>query len=85
MLFRSWGYCKAVAKEDAKNIAIALLKAHDAIKAGKIALFPKAQSTIFRDSLSAEEFESINSSLGKQVLEFGLFASQGGFLFAWDD
>jgi hypothetical protein len=49
-----------VAKEDAKNIAIALLKAHDAINAGKIALLPKAQSTIFRDSLSTEEFESIN-------------------------
>jgi hypothetical protein len=80
-----WGYCKAVAKEDAKNIAIALLKAHDAIKAGKIALFPKAQSTIFKDSLSPEEFETINSSMSKQVLEFGLFASQGGFLFAWDD
>jgi hypothetical protein len=80
-----WGYCKAVSKEDAKNIAIALYKANDAINSGKITLLPKAQSTIFKDTLSAEEFELINSSLGKQVLEFGMFAYQGGFLFAWDD
>jgi len=80
-----WGYCKAVSKEDAKNIAIALHKANDEINSGKIALFPKAQSTIFKNSLSAEEFESINSSLSEQVLEFALFASQGGFIFAWDD
>jgi len=80
-----WGYCKAVSKEDAKNIAIALHQAKDEINSGNIALFPKAQSTIFKNSLSAEEFESINSSLSKQVLAFALFASQGGFIFAWDD
>jgi hypothetical protein len=39
----------------------------------------------FKNSLSAEEFESINSSIGQQILQFGLFASKGGFLFAWDD
>ena len=80
-----WAYCKAVTKEDAKNIAVALHKADDAIKSGKVAILPKPKSTIFRNSLSEEEFQSINSSIGQQILQFGLFASQGGFLFAWDD
>jgi hypothetical protein len=78
-------YCKAVSKEDAKNIAVALLKADDAIKSGKVAILPKTKSTIFQNSLSDENFQSINSSIGQQILQFGLFASQGGFLFAWDD
>jgi hypothetical protein len=55
-----WAYCKAVSKEDAKNIAIALLKANDAIKSGKVAFLPKTKSTIFKNSLSEEEFQSIN-------------------------
>ena len=80
-----WAYCKAVSKEDAKNIAVALLKANDAIKSSKVAILPKAKSTIFKNSLSEEDFQSINSSIGQQILQFGLFASQGGFLFAWDD
>ena len=80
-----WAYCKAVSKEDAKNIAIALLKADDEIKLGKIAIFSKTKSTIFKNSLSEDEFQSINSSIGQQLLQFRLFASQGGFLFAWDD
>jgi hypothetical protein len=80
-----WAYCKAVSKEDAKNIAVALLRAVDAIKSGKVAILPKAKSTIFKNLLSEEELQSINSSIGQQILQFGLFASQGGFLFAWDD
>ena len=80
-----WAYCKAVTKEDAKNIAIALLKAEDAIKSGKVVILPKAKSTIFKNSLSEKDFQSINSSIGQQIPQFGLFASQGGFLFAWDD
>ncbi len=80
-----WAYCKAVSKKDAKNIAVALLIADDAIKSGKVAILPKTKSTIFKNSLSEEEFQSINSSIGQQILQFGLFASQGGFLFAWDD
>jgi hypothetical protein len=48
-------------------------------------LLPKSRATIFKNSLTEEEFNSINSSLGPQVLEFGEFASQGSFLFAWDD
>jgi hypothetical protein len=80
-----WAYCKAVSKEDAKNIAVALLRADDAIKSGKVALLSKGKSTIFKNSLSEEEFQSINSSIGQQILQFGLFASQGGFLFALDD
>jgi hypothetical protein len=80
-----WAYCKAVSKEDAKNIAIALLRADDAIKSGKIAILPKTKSAIFKNSLSDEDFQSINSSIGQQILQFGLFASEGGFLFAWDD
>ena len=80
-----WAYCKAVTKEDAKNIAIALLKANDAIKSGKVAILTKSKSTIFKNSLSEEEFQSINSNIGQQILQFGLFASQGGFLFAIDD
>jgi hypothetical protein len=80
-----WAYCKAVSKEDAKNIAAALFRADDAIKSGKVAIFPKAKSTIFANSLSEEELLSINSSIGQQILQFGLFASQGGFLFALDD
>ena len=47
-----WAYCKAVSKEDAKNIAVALLKADDAIKSGKVAILPKTKSTIFKNSLS---------------------------------
>jgi hypothetical protein len=80
-----WAYWKAVYKEDAKNIAIALLKADDAIKSGNVAILPKAKSTIFKNSLSKEEFQSNNSSIGQQILKFGLFASQGGFLFSLDD
>ena len=80
-----WAYCKAVSKEDAKNIAIALLKADAAIKSGKVAILPRAKSIIFKKSLSEQEFQSINSSIDQQFLKFGLFASQGGFLFAWDD
>ena len=80
-----WAYCKAVSKEDAKNIAVALLRADDAIKSGKVTILPKAKSIIFKNSLSEEEFQSINSSIGQQILQFGLFASQGGFLFALDD
>ena len=80
-----WEYCKAVSKEDAKNIAVALLKADDVIKSGKVVLLPKEKSVIFKNSLSEEEFQSINISLGQQIIQFGLFASQGGFLFAWDD
>jgi hypothetical protein len=80
-----WTYCKAVSKEDAKNIAVALLKADDAIKSGKVVILAKAKSTIFKNSLSEEEFQSINSNIGQQILQFGQFASQGGFLFAWDD
>ena len=80
-----WAYCKAVSKEDAKNIAVALLRADDAIKSGKVALLSKEKTTIFKNSLSEEEFQSINSSIGQQILQFGLFASQGGFLFALDD
>jgi hypothetical protein len=78
-------YCKAVAKEDAKNIAMALLDAHEAIKSGKVATLPKSRTTIFNEALTEDEFISINSDIGQQLLQFGLFASQGGFLFAWDD
>ena len=72
-------------KEDAENIAVALLRADDAIKSGKVAILPKAKSTIFKNSLSEEELQSFNSNIGQQILQFGLFASQGGFLFAWDE
>ena len=80
-----WAYCKAVSKKDAKNIAIALLKADDAIKSGKVAILLKAKSKIFKNSVSEEEFQTINSNIGQQILQFRLFASQGVFLFAWDD
>ena len=80
-----WAYCKAITKEDGNNIAKALLDAYQAIKTGKVAMLPKSRSTIFKASLSEEEFQSINSDLGQQILQFGHFASQGGFLFAWDD
>jgi acyl-CoA-binding protein len=81
----SWAYCKAVTKDDANNIALALLDAHDAIKSGKVALLPKSRTTIFNDEFNEDRFLSINSDLSQQLLLFGLFASQGGFLFAWDD
>jgi len=80
-----WGYCKAGNKNDAMNIANALRNAHDAIKSGRVVLLPKSRATIFKNSLTEEEFHSINSSLGPQVLEFGEFASQCSFLFAWED
>jgi hypothetical protein len=80
-----WAYCKAVTKEDAKNIAIALLQAHDAVKSGKVTMLPNSRSFILNDSLTKDDFHSINSSLDQQILQFGLFASQGGFLFACDD
>ena len=80
-----WAYCKAVSKEDAKNIAIALLKTDDAIKSGNVAILQKAKSTIFKNSLSEEEFQTINNSIGQQILQLRLFTSQGGFLFALDD
>ena len=80
-----WAYCKAVTKEDASNIALALLNAHDAIKSGKVAMLPKSRTTIFKQDMTEDEFISINNDIGQQLLQFGLFASQGGFLFAWDD
>jgi len=80
-----WAYCKAVTKSDANNIAEALLEAHDAIKSGKVAMLPKSRSTIFNEDMTEAEFLAINSDIGQQLLQFGLFASQGGFLFAWDD
>ena len=65
---------------------------HLALKLGLIYLSPILKKNIngalirsLRISLSEEEFQSINSSIGQQILQFGLFASQGGFLFAWDD
>ncbi len=80
-----WAYCKAVSKEDANKIALALIDAYDALKSGKVALLPKSRSTIFKEDLTEDESLSINSNIGQQILQFGLFASQGGFLFAWDD
>jgi hypothetical protein len=80
-----WAYCKAVTKDDVKNIAVALLRADDAIKSGKVAILSKANSTIFKNSLSEEQLQTINSSIGQQIPQFELFASQGGFLFAWDN
>ena len=44
-----WAYCKAVSKEDAKNIAVALLRVDDAIKSGKVTILPKAKSIIFKN------------------------------------
>ena len=82
---QEWAYCKAVTKEDAKNIALALLDANEAIKSGKVAMLPKSQTTIFNEALTEDEFLAINSNIGQQLLQFGLFASQGGFLFALDD
>ena len=63
-----WAYCKAVSKEDAKNIAVALLRADDAIKSGKVTILPKAKSIIFKNSLSEEEFQSINNSITNPLL-----------------
>ena len=80
-----WAYCKAVTKEDASNIAVALLAAYDNIKSGKVVLMSKERPAIFADEISEQEFQSISGSIEKIILEFGFFASQGGFLFAWDD
>ena len=63
-----WAYCKAVSKEDAKNIAVALLRVDDAIKSGKVTILPKAKSIIFKNSLSEEEFQSINNSITNPLL-----------------
>ena len=74
-----WAYCKAVSKEDPKNIAIALLKADDAIKSGKVAILPIAQSTIFKNSLSEEDFQSINSSIGNRFFNCDCLHSKAVF------
>jgi hypothetical protein len=80
-----WAYCKAVTKDDASNIAVALLAAYDAFKSGKILPMPQRQPTALAENYETVGFEAISGDVGQKLLQFGLFASQGGFLFAWDD
>lgn len=80
-----WAYCKKISKEDARNIATALIAAAAAIKAGEAIVVKNSNPVIFRDDLTQAEFEHINSKSIDLFLKFADFAFGGSFAFAWDD
>jgi hypothetical protein len=79
------GHCKRVSDEDAHALSEALLRANAEISAGNLLVTNKFGPILFRDDMTAADFENVNSGIESQLSGLITFASGGSFAFAWDD
>lgn len=80
-----WAYCKMFTAEDASELADALQRAAEALRAGNVALLEKKGTFLLRDDMTPEELYAANALPSQALNDFIRFLKHGEFVFAWDD
>jgi len=82
---REWSHCKQVGKEDAHQLATALVIAKMAIDAGESSVVFERGPVLIVEGLTFAEMARVNAKPVDLIDGFARFLYGGGFRFAWDD
>lgn len=79
-----WRWCKRVSDMDARALSKALLQSSRSIIMQKLRE-EESEALQIGERMNSATLERINLSVPQCIDAFCLFASKGGFAFAWDD